>query len=1616
MKKTTFNLVCFATFILLGFALMVFFGKSAKAYNSVGGNFSIGGNFATTNYIVARNANWLYDYDKTINMPITYTGAGSVTINLQIIAPSGQDVSWGQPGGGVYGSSSLPPTVTANSYNFSWMPMEYNRQGTWALNFSITGAATDFLTVHLYITGGRDGNSVQYSGTCNNTTYYQNEASVCNPYMLASMDLYLPTPASYRQSCSGKIQGGAEISTTDPGTYINPFTKERVASLWAFVERKLTNNDGSTANCQYAMLDKTNHGYKEKIFAPQTLPNYAGATARISVGAINLGIDTGFSESFYDIYRDLGPFQIEPYIQPQPTASMTGSNYCSGPNETIKKVDLNINTDNATTIVLKRMQYDYDIGSWSSWTTLGTWSDDSAPATYTDIISNFGTNFGIYYYYQLTAINTMGTSTKTTYATYGFNAQACYNLSIDPTNISFLTGSNNFQFHAYAEDQSGSNEVTTANSYQSSVTGNSQWYVENSNIGSISSPGLFTPASQVNQVETSRVCVRHTKTNLEKIACADVTINPVGPNLTLSADPGIIYPGDNDGTLACGSTLSWTSTGANSVLSSNFGASTVSGNTIVDPDTTTDYLITVSGAGGNASANATINVLPDPTVVLSADYAEINEGDSVTLTWLSQNAREVVSASGITTNGEVSGTFIASPNQTTTYNIVVTNKCGRTATASVTVNVIARSAPTVVLSASENLISPGSLVTLFWLSDGADYVEDTNIPGLSLGSIQVIGQVDITPTTSTTYYIKVGRNNSVLKSDTAYAYVEIEPDPTVSISADRLRVSAGDQITLSWVSNNAIGQSTTNFNETSTNGNKVVTITESTTFNITVSNRLGRSITQSITITVIPDATSTLRVNNSSSATVNIDYNSQPTISWSSEFATDCDVYINNNKTWGGASGDLGGGSFNQEKEVKLICTNELGRETSPKIILVKFNSPSGTIQAKRVSDPDSAFSSDLTVDYQSEIIIRWTTSNAETCSVSDPINSSQCNNSSDPLPFTANKEINLVAGNPSSTVATISSVRITVNDPPEPIINFSINGSSSTLQEINYDSSTNVHWDTQNVNNCQIKAYFNGSATADSSIQWQGKNFDTTSGAIKEPIRFNLACQSNYPDVYNEVLKEIQLKFVSPSIDIKVKKYLDPDSNYSDGQLSVYKGDKISLRWSSLNSSSCNISSLPPAGVNSNSLNENGITSGVLNTVGEYRFSATCYNPSYLSGIADSVIVRVELIPVPTSQLFINGSSTSLQEIDYNVPVTVSWSSANVDSCNLSPMGWSGKTNLGQSTSNIINNTDFSLTCSGPWGSTISQIRVIFKNPQVNIYAKEFYKSDDAYTRNTLIVDNGTDVVVRWSSNNARSCVVGQPIGSNSLFGTSGPINVYNTQYNFYINCENPSASEYNNINVNYKLIPDPTADLKVNGLDDSIVYVDYNKPVHLTWTSQNSQTCSLTENGNLFSQDLSGDKYSSNLKNKTTYTLTCGNSTDTINVEFNNPSINLTLNGQLVSSTVSAGSVVNVVWSSQNTASCNVGQPINSSELSGQWSQQINATQTFQVNCMNPSASAQSQITAFVQSQNSPVNLKVLFIAGKIILNRNSLSIEYDPRVVSYPPPGFSDIYNPTYKEIAP
>ncbi len=217
----------------------------------------------------------------------------------------------------------------------------------------------------------------------------------------------------------------------------------------------------------------------------------------------------------------------------------------------------------------------------------------------------------------------------------------------------------------------------------------------------------------------------------------NVTLN--SSNITLTASPTTVNYGGS-------TTLTWSSTNATSVLSSNFGASSVGGSLVVtnlttpgSSSSTETYTITVTGPGGSSTASSNVTVLPPKTTAsLTANPTLVPYGGSTILTWTSANATTLTSNFGETSlNGSTTITNVIANKR---YTITVSSASGAIATSFV--DIVAGSPPPTVNLCATNigdgllpilqdcgptkLVGYGAQVRLEWSSTNATSVLSTS--------------------------------------------------------------------------------------------------------------------------------------------------------------------------------------------------------------------------------------------------------------------------------------------------------------------------------------------------------------------------------------------------------------------------------------------------------------------------------------------------------------------------------------------------------------------------------------------------------------------------------------------------------------------------------------------------------------------------------------------------------------------------------------------------------------------------------------------------------------------------------------------------------------------------
>lgn len=244
-----------------------------------------------------------------------------------------------------------------------------------------------------------------------------------------------------------------------------------------------------------------------------------------------------------------------------------------------------------------------------------------------------------------------------------------------------------------------------------------------------------------------------------------VTVMQPSPTVTLTADPMSIMVGES-------ATLAWTSSDADTIrFDQGIGSAALQGSLTVSPIETTTYTLTAIGPGGTTTKSVTVTVTyPEPTVSFSATPLAITLGESVTLSWTTTDADNVVIEPGIGTVTP-NGSITVAPTATTTYTISVSNPGTQvpvTASVTVTVNF---PPPVISFSADKTDVAAGESVFLTWDTTYAQAII------LEPGSVALgeSGSMEVNPLETTTYTLTAtGQGGTV--SETVTVTVA-EPSP-----------------------------------------------------------------------------------------------------------------------------------------------------------------------------------------------------------------------------------------------------------------------------------------------------------------------------------------------------------------------------------------------------------------------------------------------------------------------------------------------------------------------------------------------------------------------------------------------------------------------------------------------------------------------------------------------------------------------------------------------------------------------------------------------------------------------------------------------------------------------
>ena len=300
-----------------------------------------------------------------------------------------------------------------------------------------------------------------------------------------------------------------------------------------------------------------------------------------------------------------------------------------------------------------------------------------------------------------------------------------------------------------------------------------------------------------------------------------------------------------------------------------------------------------------------------------------------------------------------------------------------------------------------------------------------------------------------------------------------------------------------------------------------------------------------------------------------------------------------------------------------------------------------------------------------------------------------------------------------------------------------------------------------------------------------------------------------------------------------------------------------------------------------------------------------------------------------------------------------LTWSTANTTTCAASG-GWAGQKTLSgsQQVGPLYETTSFTLECSGPQGTIADTVIVTVTAPPPPPPTLTF-------AANPLTVAAGGQSQLTWSSTDATSCTAsGAWSGAKATSGSElSPL--VNAPSTFTLACTGQSGSVTKSVTVDVTY-PTPTVDLTANPMT-----VLSGNSTMLNWAVEYASTCTASGgwDGN---KSIGGFETSVPLTQTTTFTLTCtgqgGSASDSVTVDVTHPQPTLTLSA--VPSTVMAGGISALSWSSENATSCTA---------SGAWSgakaasgsentAPLNASALYELTCTGPGGSVTKSTTVTV------------------------------------------------------
>lgn len=665
-----------------------------------------------------------------------------------------------------------------------------------------------------------------------------------------------------------------------------------------------------------------------------------------------------------------------------------------------------------------------------------------------------------------------------------------------------------------------------------------------------------------------------------------------------------------------------------------------------------------------------------PSGSFGADDSIVISGNETTLRWDIKDANSCSASGDWTGVKSLSGSEATGPilsNKTYQLSCV-----GLGGTYEKAVNIYlaaAQQPPAVVFSANVQQVRSGEQVTLEWTSTNADAC----VASQGWGGIKPLLGTEITAPIylRTEFWLTcVGAAGSTTKIVTIDLDNSPPPMPTMTFTAEKIKIDSGTKVKFFWTSQNAtscVASQDWNGDKTMTGSEEVGPLYFLSNFKLTCLNETG-SVEKTISVEVINNNLPTLDFWYESGGVKNppsVPYSSGYILKWTTTNAISCLA----SGDWTGAVATSGSSNKNNQtvtKTYNLLCTGASGDNVSksitvvvdPQLVVVNF-----------VADKYNVSSGEKTV-------LRWTSTGASSCVASgdwNPSYSLSLNGSWNSPAIYSDKNYYITCYSSTPGVSSVTKlVTVTVDQgagvPPE--ITF-----TATPNPVVYNGKTVLSWSAPGAISCVASGNWSGIRENSGSLTLYGLKADKV---------FTITCANALASATGT----INVSVLVPSLPEITS--LTADAN----PIAYSTGTTVRFTYTTGNATTtCRYRTISLGGEWSSWYNNSSgsIATGALQA--SKTFEVECYNA------IGSDIKQIQIIVGDPPSAPVLNFSASKTAVSYNEAVQLTWSTTNATYC-VAFGDWNGTKTLNgsQYTSNLTSNAFYAMTCYGGGGLSVTK------------------------------------------------------------------------------------------------------------------------------------------------------------------------------------------------------------------------------------------------------------------------------------------------------------------------